>query len=110
MADKYVVRLYDGFDNEWMDVSEPVSKEEAEAIWRKKTNGGRQKTSYGDIDYYAVYPADTVMKYSEGRGEKAAGRNLSSLMINEARAKELLDKTDIPTESVQEILNTLFKR
>lgn len=60
----YVVRLYDGFDNEWMDVSKPVSAEEADRIWREKTEGGTKNTSYDDIDYYRVFPADTTMLYS----------------------------------------------
>ena len=57
----FVVRLYDGFDNEWMDVSEPVSKEEAERILSKETHNGTRNTSFGDIDYYKIFPADTTM-------------------------------------------------
>ncbi len=60
----YVVRLYDGFDNMWMDVSKPVSKDEAQRIWDEKTDGGTRNTSYDDIDYYHIYPADTVMHFS----------------------------------------------
>lgn len=60
----FVVRLYDGFDNEWMDVSKPVSKEEATKIWNEKTKNGTQNTKYDDIDYYHIYPADTRMLYS----------------------------------------------
>jgi hypothetical protein len=64
----YIVRLYDGFDNEWIDVSEPVSKEEAEKIWNEKTNNGTRKTKFDDIDYYKIFPEDTIMFYSqEGR-------------------------------------------
>jgi hypothetical protein len=61
--DKFIVRLYDGFDYEWMDVSEPVSREEADRIWNEKTKNGTYKTKYDDIDYYKIFPADTQMLY-----------------------------------------------
>lgn len=68
MAEKpeklFVVRLYDGFDNCWMDVSEPLPKIEADEIWLQKTDGGTRSTRYDDIDYYAVFPADTTMVHS----------------------------------------------
>ena len=32
-AELFVVRFYDGFDNQWMDVSAEVSKIEADRIW-----------------------------------------------------------------------------
>ena len=65
---KFIVRLYDGFDNEWIDVSEPSSYEEALEVWSEKTNGGTEKTTYNDIDYYAIFSEDTVMRYClEGR-------------------------------------------
>jgi hypothetical protein len=62
---KYVVRFYDGFDNEWKDVSKPVSREKASEIWNKKTNNGKKNATFDDIDYYSIFPADTVMKFSE---------------------------------------------
>lgn len=65
----YVVRFYDGFDMQWMDVSKPMSKIEAERMLDEKTHGGTQNTSYADIDYYAIFPADTVMVFSGGYGE-----------------------------------------
>ena len=61
----YVVRLYDGFDNEWIDVSKAVSRKEAEKILDEKTKGGTKKTCYDDIDYYAIFPVDTIMVFSE---------------------------------------------
>ena len=64
MPDLFVVRLFDGFDFEWMDVSEPVSKEEATRIWNKKTKNGTKQTSFAEIDYYAIFPADTRMLFS----------------------------------------------
>lgn len=64
----YVVRLYDGFDNEWMDVSEAISREEAEKILAEKTENGTKMTKFEDIDYYEIFPADTIMLFSaEGR-------------------------------------------
>ncbi len=51
----FVVRLYDGFDNEWVDVSKEVPWEEANRIWNEKTKNGTEKTKYGDIDYYAIF-------------------------------------------------------
>lgn len=63
----YVVRLYDGFDNIWMDVSKPTSREEAEKIWNEKTENGKKNTKFDDIDYYAIYPADTEMLFSVER-------------------------------------------
>lgn len=62
----YVVRLYDGFDNVWMDISKEVSLEEAESIWGEKTKNGTKNTKYDDIDYYKVYPANTKMLRSAG--------------------------------------------
>ena len=50
----FVVRLYDGFDNEWMDVSKKVSKTEAKRIWNEKTKNGTEKTCYDDIDYFKI--------------------------------------------------------
>lgn len=60
---KYIVRLYDGFDNKWMDVSGPVPYDEAQKIWNENTKGGTKSTKFGDIDYYAIFPADTTMLY-----------------------------------------------
>ena len=65
MSDKYIVRLYDGFDNIWMDVSKPVSLEEAQRIYNKMTNNGKRNTKYDDIDCYEIFPSDTIMAFSE---------------------------------------------
>lgn len=61
----FVVRHYDGFDNDWMDVSKPVSREEAERILGEKTKNGTVNASYHDIDYYRIFPSDTVMLSSQ---------------------------------------------
>ena len=68
MEELFVVRLYDGFDNDWMDVSKSLPYKEAFEIWNKKTKDGTKNTNFGDIDYYKIFPADTVMKYSTEAG------------------------------------------
>lgn len=60
----FVVRFYDGFDNAWMDVSVPVSAEKAHEIWNEKTNKGTKNATFNEIDYYRVFPADTIMKHT----------------------------------------------
>lgn len=70
----WVVRLYDGMDNQWMDVTPPVSREQADKVWGEHTKDGTEKTTYQDIDYYKVFPADTMMLYSDGHGETRRGR------------------------------------
>lgn len=65
-ATKFVVRLWDGFDGEWMDVTKPLSAEAAMADWMERTDNGERKTGYDDIDYYAIYPTTTKMRFSEG--------------------------------------------
>ena len=62
---KYIVRLYDGFDNKWIDVSELVVYKEAERIWNERTKNGTEKTKYDDIDYFKIFPADTVMLFRD---------------------------------------------
>jgi hypothetical protein len=55
-----IVRLFDMMDG-WIDITGPVSEEEAQKIWNEKTKNGTQKTTYEDGDYYKVFPADTKM-------------------------------------------------
>lgn len=69
-GDKFIVRLYDGFDNQWCDVTGPVSKEEADRIYDKETNNGTKATNFSDIDYYRIFPAGTKMMFSDGFGER----------------------------------------
>lgn len=63
MAGKYIVRLWDMFDG-WVDVSGPISKEEANLLWNEKTGNGTHSTQYNDGDYYAIFPADTTMVFT----------------------------------------------
>ena len=60
----FIVRLYDGFDHIWIDVSKPVEKSEADRIWNEETLNGTKNTKYEDIDYYCIFPANTKMLYS----------------------------------------------
>lgn len=55
-----IVRLYDMFDG-WIDVSPPVSEEEAARIWSEKTKNGTCNIKYADGDYYAIFDSDTKM-------------------------------------------------
>lgn len=52
----YTVWLYDGFDNEWMEVLEAksVSWEIALNVWNECTKTGTCKTKYEDIDYFTI--------------------------------------------------------
>jgi len=59
----FVVRLWDMFDG-WIDITEPVDREEANRVWNEKTANGTKKTTYDDGDYYRVFPADTRMIFT----------------------------------------------
>ena len=59
----YTVRLWDMFDG-WIDIKKDLSKEEAEKLWKEKTNDGRKKVCFADGDYYAIFPADSRMIYT----------------------------------------------
>lgn len=67
---RWVVRQYDGFDNQWLDVCGPTTALDAFWCWLEKTRGGTQFIAYSDIDYYAMFPATTHMLYSGGFGER----------------------------------------
>lgn len=56
----FIVRLFDMFDG-WMDVSGPLPKVVADAIWNEKTADGTKSTKFADGDYYRVFPANTRM-------------------------------------------------
>lgn len=76
----YIVRLWDGFDGEWMDVSDPLPKDEAEKLAGDKnearTSGpgaGLREGRYDQIDYYRAWPADTKMVFSDGNSQTRGG-------------------------------------
>jgi len=53
---KYIVRLYDGFDNEWFDICEPTTYENAKQLYNEKTKNGTVDTNFRDfIDYYSIF-------------------------------------------------------
>ncbi len=60
----YIVRLYDGGDHYWIDISKPVTHAEAEKIWNEKTKNGTVNTKYDDFDYYSIFPANTKMLFN----------------------------------------------
>jgi hypothetical protein len=68
--EQFIVRQYDGMDNQWTDMTGPVSKDEADRVWNELTAEGTKATSYEDIDYYRIFPADTRMVFSDGWGER----------------------------------------
>lgn len=59
----FIVRHYDGFDGDWLDITDPLPWEEAKAVWNERTNNGTKNTKYDDIDYYKVFPSDTRMLF-----------------------------------------------
>ena len=59
-AKLWIVRLFDRLDD-WIDVTGPLTREEAERVWNKETNNGKKLTKYEDGDYYDIFPADTRM-------------------------------------------------
>jgi hypothetical protein len=64
MNEKFIVRLFDWYDG-WIDVSEALSKEDADILWNEKTSNGTINHQYttGGI-YYHVFPSDTKMMYT----------------------------------------------
>jgi hypothetical protein len=65
----FTVRLWDGMDGAWMDLREAtnVPLEKALEVWDDRTKGGTQASTFHDIDYYKIFPADTEMHYSGDR-------------------------------------------
>tara|TARA_Y100000310_G_C20505310_1_gene726110 strand:+ start:511 stop:843 length:333 start_codon:yes stop_codon:yes gene_type:complete len=61
----FVVRLYDGFDRLWMDVTGPLSHKDATVKWLAETQGGTKNTCYEDID---------LLHFSCGYGHVAFNR------------------------------------
>jgi hypothetical protein len=59
----YVVRLYDGFDHGWCDITKSVSLDEALRVWRQETKNGTEYTRFEHIDYFRIFPADTRMLF-----------------------------------------------
>ena len=49
MEELYRVWCYDGLDDVWIEVSEPVSWEKAQEIWDEKTENGKRFTNFYKI-------------------------------------------------------------
>ena len=61
------LRQWDGMDGTWTDCGPARTPHEALKEWFRRTKGGEKNTSFNDIDYYRLFPATTVMAWSEGR-------------------------------------------
>lgn len=62
-----VVRLWDGMDGCWCDVTAAVTPEEALRVWNERTERGTKKVSFDEIDYFRIFPATTKMVWSGDR-------------------------------------------
>ncbi len=60
----FIVRLWDGMDGAWSDVTGAISAEEALQVWSDRTNRGKKMVSFNDIDYFRIFHFDTRMKWS----------------------------------------------
>ncbi len=60
----FTVRVWDGMDGCWCDVVAGVDRETALRTWCERTVNGTKSTSYNDIDYYRIFPADTKMLWT----------------------------------------------
>ena len=48
----------------WTDVGKEDTYDKIKEQWLKETKNGKVKTKYDDINYYDIFPANTVMFYS----------------------------------------------
>ena len=68
------LRQWDGMDGTWTDIGGACTPREALLEWFRRTDSGEKNTSFQDIDYYRIFPTNTVMKWSNGeemfRGDK----------------------------------------
>jgi hypothetical protein len=60
----FTVRVWDGMDGCWCDVIANVDLGFALRSWCARTADGTKATSYSDVDYYRIFPADTQMLWS----------------------------------------------
>jgi len=60
----FTLRVWDGMDGCWCDVVANVDLAFALRSWCERTENGTKATSYSDIDYYKIFPADTKMLWS----------------------------------------------
>lgn len=83
-AKTFIVRLWDGWDGEWMDVSEPLPYLEARELAGNNNAGrggqlaGKREGNFNDGDYYAVFESDTKMVFSDGNSQTRGPNNRNS--------------------------------
>lgn len=63
-AQSFTLRVWDGMDGCWCDVTADVDLAFALRAWCENTANGTKNTGYGDIDYYRIFPAEMKMLYS----------------------------------------------
>ena len=61
---RYTLRVWDGMDGCWCDVVTSVDLAFALRSRCEQTADGTKATSFRDIDYYRIFPADTHMLWS----------------------------------------------
>jgi hypothetical protein len=69
---RFTVRQWDGMDGCWCDVEEAkcVSVDAALDAWMRCTKNGTKGVSFSEIDYCAIFPADTRMVWDGGPGRE----------------------------------------
>ena len=63
----FVVRQWDGMDECWIDLTKPCSAKKALTMWNMHTDRGTKWVSYSEIDYYRIFPAESIMGLDGGR-------------------------------------------
>ena len=65
---RFIVRHWDGMDGVWTDVSDgSLDADGALALWEGHTAVGTRNIDFRQIDYYRIFPADSVMLWSDER-------------------------------------------
>ena len=62
---RYTVRQWDGMDMCWSDVAVDKTPLAALEEWDRRTKGGTERFRFDQIDYYAIFPAETKMLYDD---------------------------------------------
>lgn len=62
-TDKFILRLYDGGENRWIDVRDEIPWDEAVAALRANTKEGTEYARYEHGSYYSIFPERTRMLY-----------------------------------------------
>jgi hypothetical protein len=75
----FVVRMWDGMDGAWCNVTGAVSADEALRVWAERTKDGTVRVAFAEIDYFRIFAHDTAMFWDGGEGRE---------MHRSSRAKE----------------------